>query len=161
MNIKILLAFVFLLFCSCKQISVFAQLQTYQFEQIDSLQKIEARPVFIFIHTTWCKYCTAMGQTTFKDKQTIAALNKKYYCIFLDAEIQKDIFFNNHLFKYKATGNNTGVHELAVLLGTTNGQVSYPAICILNADYEIIFQYSSFLSSVDLLKILHAILNSP
>jgi thioredoxin-related protein len=140
---------------NCKPLSVFAQLQTYQFVQIDSLQKIETRPVFVFIHTTWCKYCAAMEHTTFKDKAIIEVLNKKYYCIFLDAETKQDIFFNNHLFKYKATGNNTGSHELAEQLAFLNGQIAFPTICILNEETEIAFQQSNYLSSADLKKILN------
>lgn len=145
--------------CNCKPLSTFAQLQSYQFEQIDSLRKKEQRPVFIFIHTTWCKYCAAMKQTTFKDKAIIAALNKKYYFILLDAETKKDIFFNNHLFKYKATGLNTGRHELAEQLASVNGQMDFPTICILNSDMEIIFQQGDYLPAADLKSILNMLSN--
>ena len=152
---RIILYILSIVVCNCKPLSVFAQLQTYQFVQIDSLQKIEPRPVFVFIHTTWCKYCAAMEQTTFKDKAIIGVLNKKYYCIFLNAETKQDIFFNNHLFRYKATGNNTGSHELAEQLAFVNGQIAFPTICILNPKTEIIFQQSNYLSSADLKQILN------
>lgn len=145
----------FILVCNCKPLSVFAQLQNYQFEQIDSLQKVEPRPVIVFIHTTWCRYCVAMMQTTFKDKSIITELNKKHYLVLLDAEAKQDIFFNNHLFKFKATGNNTGSHELAEQLALINGHIAFPAICILNPKTEIIFQQSSYLSSADLKQILN------
>jgi len=140
--------------CNCKPLPTFAQLQIYQFEQIDSLQKIQPRPVFIFIYTTWCKYCAAMEQITLKDKSNIVALNEKYYCILLDAETKQDIFFNNHLFKYRATGDKTGSHELAEQLAFINGQIAFPTICILNLKKEIIFQHSNYISSADLKPIL-------
>ena len=149
----------FIVVCNCKPLCVFAQLQTYQFTQIDSLQKIEERPLFIFVHTTWCKYCNAMEQTTFKDKSIIVALNKKYYCIFLDAETKEDIFFNDHLFKYKVTGYKIGIHELAEQLTIINGQIAFPTICILNPKKEIIFQQSSYLSSADLKQFLNNLFN--
>ena len=143
--------------CWCKPIYVSAQLKTYKFEQIDSLQKIETRPLFIFINTTWCKYCVAMKQTTFNDKSIITILNKKYYTVFLDAETNEDIFFNNHLFKYKATGYNIGSHELAEQLASINGQIAFPTICILNLKTEIIFQRSNFIAIKELKQFLKKI----
>ena len=147
---KIVIFIMFFAICNCKSQSIFAQLKTYQFAQIDSLQKNEQRPLFVFIHTTWCKYCNAMEQTTFKEKSIIDSLNKKYYCIFFDAETKEAIFFNNHLFKYKATGNNIGSHELAEQLAIINGKIGFPTICILNPKSEIIFQRSSFISIKEL-----------
>ena len=159
MTKKVIIFIVFLVVCICKPQGVFAQLKTYRFEQIDSLQKIETRPLFVFIHTTWCKYCNAMEQTTFKDKIIIAELNKKYYAIFLNAETKEDIFFKNHLFKYKATGYNIGSHELAEQLANINGQIAFPTICILNPKTEIILQQSSYTSSADLKQILKNLSN--
>jgi thioredoxin-related protein len=56
-----------------------AQLKTYQFEEIDSLQIIEKRKIVLFIHTDWCKYCQAMKNTTFKNKDIIDLLNERFY----------------------------------------------------------------------------------
>lgn len=138
----------------------FSQLQSYSFAQLDSLQKTEKKNIVVFIHTDWCKYCQSMKNTTFKDKKVIQLLNENFWFADLNAEEKQDIIFNGHTFKYKPTGNNTGIHELAEQLGAINGKVSYPALCILNADYEIIFQYDQFLSSADLLKVLNEILKN-
>lgn len=132
----------------------FGQVSTHQFEQIDSLQKIQKRNIIVFIHTDWCKYCQAMQNTTFKNENIIHQLNEKFYFIDFNAEEEKSIRFNGHTFKYKPTGPNTGIHELAEQLATIDGKVSYPTICILNSNYEIVFQYNHFLSSKDLLRIL-------
>lgn len=136
-------------------LSTFAQLPSYSFAQLDSLQKIEQKNMVVFIHTDWCRYCQSMKNTTFKSKEVIQLLNKKFWFADLNAEEKKDIIFNKHTFKYKPTGNNTGIHELAEQLGTINGKISYPVLCILNTKYEIIFQYDQFLSSTDLLKVLN------
>lgn len=141
-------------------LSAFSQLQSYSFAQLDSLQKSEKKNIVVFIHTDWCRYCQSMKNTTFKDKKVIQLLNEKFWFADLNAEEKQDIIFNGHTFKYKPTGSNTGIHELAEQLGTVNDKISYPALCILNADYEIIFQYDQFLSSVDLLKVLNEVLKN-
>lgn len=132
-----------------------AQLKRYEFEQIDSLQKVEKRNVIVFIHTNWCKYCQAMKHTTFNNNSSITkTLNEKFYFISLNAEEKRNISFNNQIFKYQPTGANTGTHELAEQLGTVKHQLNYPTLCILNAANEIIFQYPQFISAKQLKTIL-------
>jgi thioredoxin-related protein len=131
-------------------IASFSQITSYKFEQLDSLQKAEKRNVAVFIHTNWCKYCHTMQNTTLKNDSIIEQLNKKFYFINLNAEQKKDIVFNGHTFKYKPTGINTGIHELAEQLATIDNKVAYPTICFLNANNEIIFQYDQFINSTDL-----------
>jgi hypothetical protein len=46
-------------------------------------------------------------------------------------------------------GNNVGVHELALQLGTINNQIVYPVLCVLNEKNEIILQYNNYLSPTD------------
>lgn len=139
-------------------LSAISQLQPHTFTQIDSLQKTEQRNVLVFIHTDWCKYCQLMKNTTYKDKQVVQLLNEHFWFADLNAEQKEDIFFNGHTFKYKPTGNGTGIHELAEQLGTINGKIAYPTLCILNPNYEIIFQYDQYVSSKDLLPVLRAAL---
>ena len=132
----------------------FSQIKIIQFEQIDSLQRIEKRNVAVFIHTDWCKYCQTMQNTTFKNDSIIKVLNDKFYFIDLNAEEKRNVIFNNHTFKFKPTGANTGTHELADQLGTVNNKISYPTLCFLNADSEIIFQYNQYINVKDLQLIL-------
>lgn len=131
-------------------IASFSQIISYKFEQLGSLQKTEKRNVAVFIHTNWCKYCQTMQNTTLKNDSIIEQLNKKFYFINLNAEQKKDIVFNGHTFKYKPTGINTGIHELAEQLATIDNKVNYPTICFLNANNEIIFQYDQFINSTEL-----------
>lgn len=146
----------FLIICGSilvPEISI-AQIKTFQFEQIDSLQNLEKRNVVIFIHTDWCKYCQTMKNTTLKNDSIISILNKNFYFINLNAEEKRNITFHRHIFKYKPTGNDTGINELVEQLGTIDNKVSYPTLCFLNSDYEIIYQYNQYINSTDLLKIL-------
>ncbi len=130
-------------------------LHVKQFEEIASLQQKQKKPVIVFLHTNWCKYCFAMKKNTFTNDDVIHKINTNYYFISLDAESKKDIIFNNHTFKYRPSGINTGVHELAIAL--TDNKLTYPSTIILSANNEIIFKTDSFISSKDLLIILDKI----
>jgi thioredoxin-related protein len=148
---------IFWWFCTCVFLqaqSLFAQIKTVRFEQIESLQKIEKRNVVVFIHTDWCKYCQTMQNTTFTNDSIIYKLNTQFYFIDLNAEQKENIVFNGRTFKYKPTGTNTGIHELAEQLATVDNQVAYPTLCFLNSNKEIIFQYYQFINSTDLSTLL-------
>lgn len=125
----------------------FCQLKSSTFEEVDSLQQIQKRKAIVFIHTDWCQFCQRMKATTFKDQEIIEKLNSDFYFIDFNAEEKRDIKFNNHTFKYLPSGNNVGVHELALQLGTINNQIAYPTLCVLNEKNEIIFQYNIYLST--------------
>ena len=132
----------------------FAQLKKYQFEELEKLQVVEKRTVVVFIHTDWCKYCQTMINTTFRNKDIIEQINKQFYFIDFNAEETRNIAFKNSIFKFKPTGINTGVHELAGQLGTVDHKISYPTLCFLNSNNEIIFQYPGYFNSRDLNKVL-------
>lgn len=129
--------------------SGFAQLKLYSFEQIDSLQAIQKKKTIVFIHTDWCQFCQAMKNTTFKDKAIIEDLNTNFYFVDFNAEEKQTILFNQHSFTFKSNGNNSGTHELAIALGTMNNQITYPVVCILNSENDIIFQYNNYLTITD------------
>lgn len=148
----------FLFFC-CVTPSGFAQLKIYSFEQIDSLQTIQKRKIIVFIHTDWCQFCQAMKNTTFKNETLIQELNTNFYFISFNAEEKRVIFFNKHTFDFKPTGNNSGIHELAIALGTVNKQITYPVICVLDAENNILFQYNNYLDPNDFGIILNKLKN--
>lgn len=131
----------------------FAQLNLVQFEQIDSLQKVEKRNVLVFIHTDWCKYCKVMQDKTFKNKEVIKVLNERFYFVDFDAEETRTIVFNQNDFNFVPNGNNSGVNKLSIELGSINGEISYPILCILNFKNEIIFQGNGFFNVKDLMNI--------
>ncbi|WP_281866962.1 thioredoxin family protein [Flavobacterium sp. GSB-24] len=138
-----------LIFCIGITSTGFCQLKSRTFEEVDSLQQIQKRKIIVFIHTDWCQFCQRMKATTFKNQEIIQKLNSDFYFIDLNAAEKRDITFNNHTFKYKPSGNNVGVHELALQLGTMNNQIVYPVLCVLNEKNEIIAQYNNYLSPKD------------
>ena len=98
-----------LLFFFCA-FSGFAQLKTYSFAQVEEMEKEQQKPIFVFVHTSWCKYCKIMENSTFKNPEVIQLLNDNFYFVRLDAENKTPITFNNHTFKFKPKGQNSGVH---------------------------------------------------
>ena len=136
----------------------FSQIISQSFKQLDGLQKTQSRFVVVFIHTDWCKYCQAMKNTTFKDNEIAALLNQNFWFVDLNAEEKSDITFNGQTYKFRPTGNNTGIHELVERFTMPDGNSSYPILCILNTNYEIIFQQNQFLSVNDLRLILKNLL---
>ncbi|UFH47121.1 thioredoxin family protein [Flavobacterium galactosidilyticum] len=134
--------------------SGFAQLKTYSFEEVVQLSKENPKPIVVFTHTNWCKYCKIMEHVTFKDSRIIATLNENFYFVSFDAETKKDIIFNNHTFQFQPNGTNTGIHELAIALATIENQIVYPTLTILESDNSILFQQASFISAKALGRIL-------
>jgi thioredoxin-related protein len=118
-----------------------AQNKPVFFEDLKELQARDERPVVVLVMTSWCKYCHAMKQIMLNHKKVSQILGSEYYTVFLDAEGKKDISFAGKNFKHK-----NGVHELARELGTIEGQVSYPTLCVLNSENEILYQHNGYLS---------------
>ncbi|TGV00480.1 thioredoxin family protein [Flavivirga rizhaonensis] len=131
------------------------QLKNYTFKELSLLK--EERPIVIFLHTDWCKYCKVMENTTFKNEKIIEKLNERFYFISFNAEQKTSVTFKNHTFKYKSTGKKTGIHELAEALGTVESKISYPTTVVLNNKKEIVFQYPYLLKPKEFLKVLNKI----
>jgi thioredoxin-related protein len=140
-------------------LSVQAQ-QSVSFEQLTKLQANEKLPVLVFIQTDWCKFCGLMKQTLKNDTTIRQLIKRSFYFVALNGEEQRTITFGGRAFKYKPTGALTGNHELAIALATVKGQLSYPTLCFLNADNEIIYQHVGYLDSPALLETLKLIQRS-
>jgi thioredoxin-related protein len=128
-----------------------AQVKPITFEE---LEIAEPRPVLVMIMTNWCKYCHAMKNNIVKNKEVSDLINNTYHLLFLDAEERSDIVFKGKVFKYRPSGSNTGIHELALDLGMIRGQISYPTLTILDEKKNIIFQKDGYLKPKELLYLL-------
>ncbi|THF49502.1 DUF255 domain-containing protein [Flavobacterium supellecticarium] len=133
-----------------------AQLKTYTFEEAEKLAKDNPKPYFVFIHTSWCKYCQMMQKTTLQNTEIITLLNDHFYFIAFDAESKTTIVFHDKAFPFQASG----YHELAYVLGQMERQLSFPVSCILNRNYEIVFQINRFLTTPELKVVLNKALQN-
>jgi len=132
-----------------------AQLVTYQFEDLEKLEKENPKPIIIFVHTSWCKYCAMMEETTLQDSTVQNLLNEKVYFVSFDAEQKTPIQFLEKKFKYQPHGNDIGVHELAKELATTNGVLNYPTFVFLNQQFEIDFIHPGVIKKEEFVTILN------
>lgn len=136
----------------------FGQINKIEFIQIDSLIKINTKPVLVFVHTDWCKYCLAMKQSSLKNKEVIELINKSFYFIEFNAEEKKDIIFKQKVYRYIPNGNNTGTNELTQVLAQKNGEINYPSLVFLNQSLGVIHVQSGFTTFKELIYILNKIL---
>ena len=105
------------------------------FEEAIEKSKTEKRKIFIDVYTDWCGWCKVMDKNTFNDPAVAEILNTKFYAVKFDAEQREDIVFDNHTFKFVASGGR-GYHELAAAL--LNNKLSYPTVVFLNEDFAMI-----------------------
>lgn len=153
---KIKLVILFLFFCT---FSGWSQLKTYTLSETEALEQQQSKPIFVFVHTSWCKYCKMMENSTFKNPEVIQLLNDNFYFVPLDAENKAPISFKNHTFKFKPKGKNTGVHELAEELGTVDGSITYPTFSILDKNNTILLQISEFTDAKTMITLLKEAVN--
>lgn len=145
-------------------LAVEAQAQTNlwtSFEDLtDSLRK-ERRPVLVFIHTDWCTYCKMMDLRTFSDASVASKLQGKFYCVRLNAEETQPLTFLQRTYKFKPTGVKTGVHELAQVLGTEKGKLSYPTTVFFDQNLQLQARVVGVLEAKRLEKTLELLTENP
>lgn len=130
-------------------------LQWTEFANLSDSLRTQKKPLLIFIHTDWCKYCKMQENTTFKDQQLSQKLNDQFYCLRLNAETQEEIRFMGRNYQFQASGAGTGHHQLAELLGKENGALTFPTTVILNSNVQIIARLRGFVDSETFQKILN------
>lgn len=132
-----------------------AQLKPYTFEDIDSLQKTEPKPILIFIYTDWCNHCKHLQYTSLKNKAVSEILHQYFYFLPFNAEEKRDIAFAGTKFSFQPTGIQTGIHELAIKLGVINGVLSFPTLVLLDKAYKPVWRYSGYLNAKELKTVLN------
>ena len=120
----------------------------------DSLRR-HPRPVLVFVHTTWCRYCKLQELTTFRNPGVARQLNAGYYAVSLDAESQASVQWNGQTYGFQATGPGTGVHALALALARDEqGHLAYPTTVLLNSALRVQERWPGLLQPADLLAAL-------
>jgi len=122
-----------------------------RFQQLDSLQRQQPRPVFVFLHTSWCGYCQLFKRGTLRRAEVVQQLNDNFYSVSFNPESTEPIVFQGRTFTFRPTGINTGQHELATYLMQPYKETAYPGLIFLNPTFQPVtgifsaLPYQSFL----------------
>ncbi|GAA5042662.1 hypothetical protein GCM10011506_45410 [Marivirga lumbricoides] len=120
------------------------------FEHLGDSLRTERKPLLIFIHTDWCKYCEMQENLTFEDNPLAAILNKDYYCLKINAESKDNINFLGRIYKFNVSG---GYHQLAEMLGKNEEGLIFPATIIINKDLQVVNRLQGFQKAKKLIEI--------
>lgn len=138
-------------------VAIKAQPTSYDITSVDSLQLKGARDVLFFVYTDWCRFCTAMKQTTFKDDSVTHLLNQHFYFVPFNAESKNSVTISGKQYRFVPTGAGTGVHQLAAALSGQSASL-FPLIAIINGKGEILFISNSYLNVKELIAVLNHVL---
>jgi len=143
------LLFFTLFFTSSKLFS--QEINWLTLEEAEIANKTAPRKIIIDVYTHWCGWCKKMDAITFTDKEVVAYLNEKYYCVKLDGEDKNEIYFKGKAFNFVDRGRR-GYHELAA--GFLQGKMSYPSLVFLNEELAVLQVIKGFRTADELLPII-------
>lgn len=125
------------------------------FEQLSDSLAIRPKKVLISFHAEWCAYCRRMHQEIFTNPEVARTVNASYYAVKFDAESPDPVYFDGQMFINRhANGRRKGFHDIALLLGSRNGQFTVPVTLILDPDFKIIHRRFEYLDSKTLRRLL-------
>lgn len=127
----------------CCSTLLFGQTKWTKPEHLADSLRAAPKPVVVFIHTSWCKYCRMQEKTTFQDKKVSSILAKDFYLVGLDAESKEDINFLGRTYKGQGDAH---YHALAEYLGVINGKIAFPTTVLMSPQLKIYDRHSGYLS---------------
>lgn len=131
MKFKILVFAIFISFFGIVPFQSFAtaNLINWQtFEQGLSLAEKQEKKIFLYFHADWCKFCSKMDTTTFKDAQVIDLLNNKFISIQIDSEKQQKIA---NSYGVRGLPNSWFLDKDATRINSLPGYVDGPVFALI------------------------------
>ena len=120
-------------------------------EYLEDSLRAKPKPIMVFIHTDWCKYCKMQEKVTFNDQELINLLNRDFYSVKLDAEGEIDLKFMGRTYK---GGSSKDYHELSKMLGMKNGKLLFPTTVFYSPTSQGLSKFQGFQQAGDLKAII-------
>jgi uncharacterized protein YyaL (SSP411 family) len=120
------------------------QINWISFSELALKMREEKKPIMIFIHTDWCKYCKMQEAITFSNDTLINELSENYYCVKFNGETIEDVVFLDKVYCFVQTGIGTGEHELVSFLANNKGEVTYPATIFFDYKFQLIKSFFGY-----------------
>lgn len=124
----------------------------------------EKRPIIVDLYTNWCGWCKRMDAATYENEEVANYINSKYYAVKFNAEQRDSVVFGGQTYKFivtnqmkDANGNivrETGTHELAYVLGNSNGRMGYPTTVFLDDSLRLLQALPGYLGPDQMMPIL-------
>lgn len=123
------------MFCTSTSLLSQEKIKWLSWQEAMELSKKEKRKIFVDVYTHWCGWCKKLDKTTFSESHIAQYINKNYYPIKFDAEMQTSVQIGNTVYEYVKNGSR-GHHKLAEFL--LQGRMSYPSMVFLDEHFGII-----------------------
>ena len=123
-------------------------------EKAEIRRVAEPRPLMVLITADWCAYCRLMKKKVFSNPEVAGKLQADFYLAELNGEFTEPISWAGKTYRFSPSGLRTGTHELALHLGAVNGKLTYPTMVILDENNKVLYRYSGYLKSHELLELL-------
>ncbi len=92
----------------------------HSYEDGMARSKFEKKKVFLHFFADWCAYCVEMERKTFKDPAVVAALNRDFIPIRVDADREKT---TTALYRVKGLPDSWFIAETGEVIGHRPGYI--------------------------------------
>lgn len=122
------------------------------FQEAVELNKKNPKKIYVDMYTSWCGWCKVMDAQTFKDPKVIETMNKHFYAVKMNAEMQDSIVFSNTLFINPNSNGNRSTHQLAAAM--LDNKLMYPSSVFFDQGFNRIQILQGFLKPDEFNEIL-------
>jgi thioredoxin-related protein len=128
--------------------------KTYQFQDLEKLQKKQPRKVLVNFGTDFCNTCKVMKSTSFSDTSVANYINKNFYLVNFDASSTDTVLYKGDK-TFNTPVNNFPLHTLGLRL--SNNRFALPTLVLMDEQLTPIDALNFYQSPERLRPILHFI----
>jgi thioredoxin-related protein len=100
--------------------------------QLEASMRKDPKPILVYYHTDWCKYCTVMDKGTFENRKVADSINKYYYAVKFNPETKDSFTFFGRVYKYIEAEK---YHEFKYVFDSI---YAYPSVTFLDKRMELL-----------------------